>query len=95
MYKLSQTKFWDNFQQTISARDSKYFAGITHSDELDAKMAKYDQFYCDNKITEERFDDIIAEYDKLYEMVLCGTIADLDEEGNIFDIDGEEIIDED
>ena len=93
MYKLSQTKFYANHKAQCDAI-ATYFAGIYFSDELDNKFAVADSKYAKNWLSDAQYDAIAAEYDKLDEIVIAGTIADVDEEGAIFDIDGEEIIED-
>ncbi len=92
-FNLSQTLWFKRHQQKCNAI-ADYFAGIYFSDELDKKLAVADSKYAKNWLSDAQYDAIAAEYDKLDEIVIAGSINDIDEEGAIFDIDGEEIIED-
>ena len=93
-YLLSQTEWYAQHQRECAAIAHFFSPAPTHHIELDQMLEEFETRYENDLIDDGSMRLVYREYDALLTVALCGSAADIDEEGPIYDRQGEEIIDD-
>ena len=86
-----ETSYYQKYQQTINALNSTFFPRIYFETELEILWAKYEEEIAIGKYDEQTENKIIAQYDKLYSLLLAGSIHDSLLLESIYNNNGDEI----
>ncbi|MDJ0534770.1 MAG: hypothetical protein QNJ70_20195 [Xenococcaceae cyanobacterium MO_207.B15] len=86
-----ETNFYKQYKLSIDNLNPSFFPGIYFEVELEALWKKYEEAITSDKFEEQTEDEIIAQYDKLYSVLIAGSINDKELLETDFDDDGNEL----